>query len=154
MPNWCEGSLKLRGPMNNIINFFENGIDLTAQDHRNGVNISSVVKIEKDDDCCEINIFDSAYIKETARAFIDSGYVYLDDDIRTVSVSMQQAWGIISEDFLAIAKKYNIDIRIQAFEKGMEFARDVEIVGGEITKDETIEYDDYIWDCPMPNMGG
>jgi hypothetical protein len=109
------GSLKLRGPKNNIINFFENGIDLTAQDYRDGVKTSSVVKIEKDDDCCEINIFDLAYIKETARAFIDSGYVYLDDDICTVSVRMQQAWGIISEDFLAIAKKYNIDIRIQAF---------------------------------------
>ena len=154
MPNWCEGSLKLRGPKNNIIKFFENSIDLTAQDYRNGVDISSVVEIEKEDDYCEINIFDMVYIKPTARAFINPGYVYLDDDICTVSVSMQQAWGIVPEDFLFIAKEYNIDIRIQAFEKGMEFARDVEIIGGKITKDETIEYDDYIWDCPMPNMGG
>lgn len=154
MPNWCEGRLKLKGSMKNIIKFFESGIGLTESDKLKGVNISSVVKIEKGDDCCAINIFDLVYIKGTGRAFINPKYVWLGEAICTVSVSMMQAYDVSPEEFLSIAKEYGIDIRIQAFEKGMEFSRDVEIIGGKITKNETIKYNDYIWDCPVPDFGG
>ena len=45
-------------------------------------------------------------------------------------------------------------MKIYGFEKGMQFNRDVEIVDGEILKDEEINFDDYNWECICPNMGG
>lgn len=151
MPNWCAGSLKLRGEKENIMKFFKEGLDVTGEDERAGRKIQDFVGFY--DDCVAVDGI--VYIKDTSRAFIEPSEFYWNEDgLQLEVISVKQAWDIDSEDFLAIAKKYGIDIRIQAFEKGMEFARDVEIVGGKITKDETIEYDDYIWDCPMPNMGG
>lgn len=151
MPNWCEGSLKLRGEKENIIKFFKEGLDVTAPDERAGRKIQDFVGFDED----WIVVEGVVYINDTSRAFIEPSEFYLNEDSLQIGViTVKQAWDIDPEDFLAIAKKYGIDIRIQAFEKGMEFARDVEIVGGEITKDETIRYDDYVWDCPMPKMGG
>lgn len=28
------------------------------------------------------------------------------------------------------------------------------IIGGEVIFNNTIEYDDWKWECPMPNLGG
>ncbi len=36
----------------------------------------------------------------------------------------------------------------------MEFNQDVEIYKGEIIKNVEIEFDDYMWECITPNMGG
>ena len=30
----------------------------------------------------------------------------------------------------------------------------IEIIDGEITKDEEVKFDDYNWDCICPNIGG
>ena len=151
MPNWCEGSLKIRGEKENIIKFFKEGLDVTGTDKRAGRKIQEFVGF--DEDCVVIEGI--VYINDTKGAFIEPSEFYLSEDgLQLGTLTVKQAWDIDPEDFLSIAKKYSIDIRIQAFERGMKFARDVEIVGGKITKDETIEYDNYIWDCPMPNMGG
>lgn len=151
MPNWCEGSLKIRGEKEKVMKFFKEGLDVTGEDERAGRKIQDFVGFY--DDCVAVD--GVVYINGTSRAFIEPSEFYWNEDgIQLETITIKQAWDIEPEDFLSIAKKYGIDIRIQAFEKGMEFARDVEIVGGEITKDETIKYDDYIWDCPMPNMGG
>lgn len=45
-------------------------------------------------------------------------------------------------------------MRIHAFECGMCFNQIIEIIDGEITKDEEIKFDDYNWDCICPNVGG
>lgn len=36
----------------------------------------------------------------------------------------------------------------------MEFAQEVEILRGELVKDEEIKYDDWEWECPMAYLGG
>lgn len=36
------------------------------------------------------------------------------------------------------------------YEKGLEVQQEIEIIDGEIVKDEEITYDDYKWDCPCP----
>ena len=51
-------------------------------------------------------------------------------------------------------KKYGVDMRIHAFERGMEFNQIIEIIDGEVTKNEELRFDDYIWDCICPKMGG
>lgn len=38
--------------------------------------------------------------------------------------------------------------------RGMQFSQEIEIVNGELTKEVEIKYDDWTWECPMPNMGG
>lgn len=45
-------------------------------------------------------------------------------------------------------------MKIYGFEKGMQFNRNVEIINGEILKDEEINFDDYKWECICPNIGG
>ena len=45
-------------------------------------------------------------------------------------------------------------MKIQGFERGMEFSQVIEIVDGEIVQDEELHYNDWNWDCPCPEMGG
>lgn len=52
------------------------------------------------------------------------------------------------------SKKYNVDIKIFVFEQGLQFTQEIEIVEGEITKNETRKYDDYQWDVPFSKLGG
>ncbi len=44
--------------------------------------------------------------------------------------------------------------KIYAFEQGKEFNQNLEVVKGEIIKDEVIEFDDYVWECIDPTIGG
>ncbi|MEW4071696.1 hypothetical protein [Bacillus cereus] len=53
-----------------------------------------------------------------------------------------------------MSKEYNVDIKIYIFGRGMEFNQDVEIYKGEIIKNVEIEFDDYMWECINPNIGG
>lgn len=64
------------------------------------------------------------------------------------------AWDISSEPYINLSKQYNVDIKIEAFERGMEFSRYILIEKGELKEDKEIKYDDYVWDCVMPNLGG
>lgn len=49
---------------------------------------------------------------------------------------------------------YDIDIKIYAFEAGMEFNQDIEIIKGKIIKDDEIKFENYQWECIEPNLGG
>jgi hypothetical protein len=64
------------------------------------------------------------------------------------------AWGIDAKPFAEISKKYGVDFKIYAFERGMEFNQDIEIVAGEIVKDEEIKFGNYVWECINPLIGG
>ena len=69
-------------------------------------------------------------------------------------MEFKAAWNVESEPYIELSKAYNVDIKIEAFERGMEFSRFVLIENGELKEDKGIEYDDYVWDCVMPNLGG
>lgn len=69
-------------------------------------------------------------------------------------VEFKAAWAIDPVPYLKLAKKYNVDIRLYGFERGMEFNQEVIIENGEIVKDEEIKFDDYDWECVMPHLGG
>ena len=45
-------------------------------------------------------------------------------------------------------------MRIYAFEQGMEFNLEIEIINGKITKEAYIAFQDYKWECICPDMGG
>lgn len=105
------------------------------------------------------NNINTLYIKETVRNFIkltsEEIYIYGNDkDEQLVCVDYKSAWGIDADELVGISKEYNIDFKIYAFERGMEFNQDIEIIKGEIIKDNKIEFVNYIWDCINPEIGG
>ena len=167
MPNWCAGNLRLRGKRSAIKEFLANELESVC--HRRGVLGVQTAPIIIEDDGYEIaikrnvddeSLFPSIYIKGTRRNFIRSkGFeVYFDandEGIRTVCIDdVEAAWCFEAAPYLEKTKKYGIDIRIVGFECGMEFEQEIEIVNGELVKDDEIKYDDWLWECPMPNMGG
>lgn len=159
MPNWCEGKLKIRGKKENILDFFKNGISLI--DYKEGESIEIVPDIEMNDELFIKNLgkISTIYIKETRRHFLKPDFAYIDTynigkKESIIVMHFKAAWGIATESLAEISKKYNIDFKIYAFEMGSEFNQDIEIVKGNIIKNEEITFDDYVWECIDPTMGG
>lgn len=164
MPNWCEGNIRLRGKRTAIMDFLRNELECVGyRKFPDGLESQPVeikefygeVEVKKPDSM-KGTAFCVFHIKGTRRNFIDEEFeVYLGDDIETVCIDeAKAAWGFDVAPYLEKARKYGIDIRIVGFEQGMQFAQDIEIIGGEIVKDCEVKYDDWMWECPMPNMGG
>lgn len=170
MPNWCEGNLRLRGTGAAIKEFLKNELKIVgyAGSLLNPAECNAEVK----DNGCELEInipeiasgwhLRSFYVNNTHRNFIEtkSIYAYIGEEedceeTQTVCIDdFKAAWGIKSAPYVEKAKKYGLDIKIVGFEKGMQFAQIIEIVNGELTKDQEIKFDDWDWECLMPNMGG
>lgn len=146
MPNWCEGQLKIKGTIRQISAFVKAAFD----ERQYEINIDTPTNID-------ITLEKNAWIKGSRRAFCD-GYVVVDTqsetEKRVAVLDFRQAWDVESDTLLKLAKKTHVDIRLYAFEQGMEFNRNIEIINGELTKDEDITFDNYEWDCPCPLIGG
>lgn len=157
MPNWIEGTLKLRGEPEQIKQFFREGVKASQLfDEDDPESMVKEEKLKCGDSYFEFS--NEPWVIGTRRAFITekySAWVSGEADYVVVPVSIKQAWGFITENWQEIAKKYKLDIRLQGFECGMRFAQDIIIKSdGTVEKDEEIKYDDWDWECPMPNLGG
>lgn len=101
---------------------------------------------------------EKCWIEGTRRGFVYGLDVYFedydDDSIQTIALDAEFAWAISSEELLEICQKYHVDMRIYAFKKGMEFNLEIEIINGKITKDSYFAFQDYVWECICPDMGG
>ena len=156
MPNWIEGTLKLRGKRVDIIRFFREGLEPpTPIDSENQVTDYS------DDDVLEFDFKDWTHIKGTRRAFITDNYAYMDHDEGVICVYVKQAWafytGVDSGDqnkWKAISDEYNLDIKLFGIESGMEFIQEMIIIRGRKPIVNEWEYEDWDWECPFPKMGG
>ena len=154
MANWICGDLKIRGTKENIKKFLIEGL------------ISTGSKIKPEITCDDKWKFsiksntDSFYIKGTRRSFIEKEEIYTyindweDDEERVIVLEYKSAWGIDVVGLVNLSKEFNIDFKILGFELGMEFNQDVEIVKGEVIKNEEITFDDYEWECIRPHIGG
>lgn len=156
MPNWCEGTLKVRGTIKDLKNFLLNGL---IPVNPIGAIKESLSLDEEDETSLYISsVPDTLYIKGTRRAFCEPDYIEVSsdepNDKAILTMPFKQAWAILSDNLLEVCKEFNLDMKIQGFERGMRFSQIVEIVDGEICQDEEIEYDDWEWDCPCPDMGG
>lgn len=157
MPNWCVGTLKIRGKFDDIVRFFKEGCETIRP---------GSVNIGLDDYGLCIEGVDSAdsvlYLKGSPRHFIDLRYdsIYCEREVTDknglcyTSCMLRAAWSISPLDLLDKCEQYGLDMKILGFESGMEFNQSIEIVGGEIVQDELIKYNDYFWECPCPNLGG
>lgn len=151
MPNWCEGSLKVRGTKGNMTKFILEGL------HPVGFLGEKHPKLSLDE-YGDIDSNETCWIENTRRGFVEGVEVYLseceDDEIFVAVFDSKFAWGISADELLKTCEKYHVDMKIHGFERGMEFNQVIEIVDGKILKDEELHFKDYQWDCICPNIGG
>lgn len=164
MPNWCEGSLKIRGKFEDLKKlckeeFAVYSIKITRERVFTELDKNATKIMCGDKEGAEefwMQFDREAHINGTRRNFVTSSdIVFFNNGDKSVCVvEFKAAWGIDSAPYLELAKKYNVDIRLYGFERGMEFNQEVIIENGEIIKDEEIKFDDYDWECVMPHLGG
>lgn len=163
MPNWIEGSLKIRGTNGNLRKFFENAI-LPCADHDDK---NEFIRCYFEDDNSQVDIYPNAYIDGTRRAFVSDAAILFwrtREPIITLCVPVKQAWSFQITEWLDIANKYDIDIRLYGVECGMGFWQEIEIMRLDQNKKErevTLntcseyhDYDEFLWKCQMPLLGG
>lgn len=167
MPNWSEGTFKVRGKREDIINFLKNellgSVQMIFGNNEEGTptveHKHREVTIKEDDYDFTIECKDGFFISGSRRAFIESESICFDFYDRHTEhleiMGFKQAWAVIPDNYTAASKKYNLDFKIFAFERGMEFTQEIEIIKGEVTKDIVKEkFEDYFWDVPFSEMGG
>ena len=160
MPNWIEGSLKLRGSSENLKRFFTEMIQPSTSYGEEAAKKEDFISCDfpdNNDDSNSVEIRHDAWIKGTRRAFVnDDCWVVFDNDDRkhTVCLPIRQAWAFDADSWCGISAECGIDIRLYGIECGMQFCQEIEIIDGELVSNREIKYDDWEWECPLPFMGG
>jgi hypothetical protein len=155
MPNWIEGTLKLRGRSGDLKAFFDDAILPCASRNNKLLDKEDFITFSFDDGWYAVNIKKDAWIKGTHRAFVTNDCeIDVEDEFATVCLPIRQAWSFNVDDWKDISTIYNLDVRLYGFEQGMEFCQEIEVLDGRVTMDKKITYDDWKWECPMPEMGG
>ena len=151
MPNWSKGCLKVRGKAANVKKFVLEGlkpVDLFGNALPK-LELSDLGEVDTDKDC---------WIEGTTRGFVENLYADFsfveDDETFTAVLDTKFAWAADAEELLALCKKYSVDMKLYAFEKGNEFNQDILIVDGQILRDNRIAFEDYNWECICPTLGG
>ena len=151
MPNRSEGCLKVRGKAANVKKFVLEGLQ-PVDFFGNALpklELSDLGEVDTDKDC---------WIEGTTRGFVENLLVDFsfveDDETFTALLDAKFAWAADAEELLALCKKYSVDMKLYAFEKGMGFNQDILIVGKEILRDNGIAFEDYNWECICPTVGG
>lgn len=151
MPNWSKGCLKVRGKAANVKKFVLEGLQ-PVDFFGNALpklELSDLGEVDTDKDC---------WIEGTTRGFVENLYADFsfveDDEIFTATLDAKFAWAADVEELLALCQKYEVDMKLYAFEKGMEFNQDILIVSGIILRNFDIKFEDYNWECICPTSGG
>lgn len=149
MPNWAEGTLKLRGKTENIVSALKEMLlenqGATLEEEYDGILLT--FKTEND----------YFYINGTRRAFISAKdiEIWVDDFMIFELENFKQAWAASADNYTEISSKFDVDIKIFTFEMGMEFTQEIEISKGEIIKNIVNEnFTNYSWDVPFSRLGG
>ena len=156
MPNWCKGSLKVRGKISDLKKFVQRGLEPVSYI---GDALEPLVFTTEDETSFFVRENKvSLWMKGTRRHFCEPDYIEVDaEDSETPTIMIlpfKAAWTIDADALHSLCKRFDVDMKIQAFEMGMQFSQIIEIVNGEILKDQEVKYDDWDWDCPCPRMGG
>jgi len=166
MPNWIEGTMKLRGKMSDIKRFIDEGI--FGYDYTGGIKLpkSDYIKDSSlSEDELDYEIFNNPHVEGTRRMFIRDSHIWMNKLEGVCCFNIKQAWSFTScdadeEKLKALADKYNVDIRLFGIECGMEFIQEVIVhhgndsEKGRIVLNNCIQFEDWDWECPFPEMGG
>ena len=125
MPNWCVGTLRVRGTKENLTKFVLEGLQPVTY-------IGEVLEaLKMDDDNGRVKC-SRCWIKGTRRGFILDldvfTYDWNDEGKIAIGLEAEFAWGISSEELLNSCKQYGVDMRIHAFECGMCFNQIIEYI--------------------------
>lgn len=161
MPNWCEGTLKVRGEFADVKRWVEENLSVYRMEIENGKinqikDIDGVEVIDYDGEEIEVNVKETAHIKGTRRHFVQQG-VYITSGCSyymVLCMKFKAAWEIDAEPFVEMSREYNVDFRLYGCERGEEFSQEIIVEKGEIADRSKTHYTDYVWDCPFPNLGG
>ena len=160
MPNWCEGIFRARGELGNIKRFIEEGLGAVEGD---SLEVIGEERYEEDIAMdYEIKTEHGlVWLKDTHRHFLDfSDWDYLTvywNNKREAQIvaQFQAAWDINEMDISKISKEYGIAIKVNGFERGIEFEHSVETTANGMVKESVVKrYENYGWDCAMPLLGG
>lgn len=155
MPNWCQGTLKVRGEYDNLKAFLENALKECA--YAGEPPEGPLLEVAEMPEYADITLRRMAHLKDTSRGFVEDGASFLLErkaGKQIIFLAAQFAWDIKTEELQRLSQEYGVDLKITAFEQGMQFERDIEIVQGIIVLDSTKQYQDYAWMCPCPTVGG
>lgn len=158
MPNWCEGTLKLRGKFADLKRFVLEGlrvVNLFGEDVENGYEVKS----NDDTELWITNFKFEPYIEGSHRHFVtglDDIELCADnpDEIKILLLPIKAAWELSSTTLSEISEKYSLDVRIHGYEQGQQFEQDILIIKGQIIHSKKIEHDNWEWECDCPLMGG
>ncbi len=161
MPNWIEGTLHLRGKVKDIHRFLSEGISKSVSLWDRDIQETIIDDSRPKEGVVAFNFMHDPWIVDTQRAFLNDQYVvirYKDENEETsTSLVVNQAWSFKTDNWIALSKKYDIDIRLNGFECGGKFGQQITILRGDpepTVDEEVLKYDDWEWECPFPNMGG
>lgn len=166
MPNWIEGTMKLRGKMSDIKRFIDEGLCRYDLKGENKYPKSDCIKDSSYDETeLDYQIFNEPYVEGTRRMFVKDSHIWMNKPEGVCCFNIRQAWSFTSSDtdesnLIALADKYNVDIRLFGIECGMEFVQEVIVRHGHdsekarIVLNNCIQFEDWAWECPFPEMGG
>ena len=172
MPNWCSGSLKLRGQYENLVKFLTEGLNEYNCEWNDEKQQSVETVVPKDkwihrieeygeagarEFVMEIEPGEWVYVEGTKRAFITSDYIDVAENEIIAAVEISQAWDFRVDNWIDISKKYGLDIKLWGVDHGGNFMHEIEIVKGEVVSDISKHWDnynDFLWECPLPWLGG
>ncbi len=161
MANYVEGIFRARGKKEDMLNFVKNQL-MTANGKQAKI-IKNKFKdgdiyfsfFEEDDDIFEWNIYIQG-IRTGYLTFSDMPCLYkLENKEFLLIEEFRRAWDLNLQELEELAKKYVIDIKVNVYERGLQFSKLYEInrYGYTVLLEEK-KYVDYNWDCPMPLLGG
>lgn len=168
MPNWIEGNMKVRGSECDVFKFFSEGFSyydgewVTIDGIPQYISVKDESKVRvhiyDDGESAEVSIPDGCHIDGTRRAFCMGEDIYFDDikceDEVTKVVPVRQAWGWVTENYVELSKKYNIDIKLIGWEMGMEYKGELLVLRGKDPEYSETTYDDWYWETECPTFGG
>lgn len=163
MPNWIEGTIKLRGSYEDLKRFVNEGLEPITIVGKQVGKKEDLIDFTDYGSEFEFKINDDMWISGTRRAFASAGLYGTstgNDDNLILVLNVKQAWAFLANDdnrdkWKSISDKFNLDIRLYGYEMGMEFCEEVIILRGKgIVLDNVIQFEDWNWDCPFPLLGG
>ena len=173
MPNWINGSLKIRGPYENVKRFFMENLNTYEDTFDEQTQKWNYIKQPKEKWLRSTSEYGEAgsreleiciepqkwvYVEGTKRAFISSEIIFINErrekEKSIAACEINQAWGFFPEEWAELSKKYNVDIRLWGLECGLCFGQEIIIEHGELLKDDEFKYDDWTWEAPLPWLGG